>query len=215
MKSALVNAGYHTRVVSFEADLVRSVRGALQMLWGGVICLLLIAGVNITNLSLARASGRLKELATRHALGAARGRVIRQLVTETTILTVLGGLMGLGLGYWSLGALTALGLADIPRAHEIRMDATVVAFILGLAFALGIVVGLVPAMHVAGVNLSIILREDSRTGTAGRSRADGTRSARGRSSRARVRAAHRRGAAARQLPPPARASTQASPPSTS
>ena len=168
LKSALVNAGYHTRVVSFEADLVRSVRGALQMLWGGVICLLLIAGVNITNLSLARASGRLKELATRHALGAARGRVIRQLVTETTILTVLGGLMGLGLGYWSLGALTALGLADIPRAHEIRMDTTVVAFILGLAFALGIVVGLVPAMHVAGVNLSIILREDSRTGTAGR-----------------------------------------------
>ncbi len=168
LKSALVNAGYHTRVVSFEADLVRSVRGALQMLWGGVICLLLIAGVNITNLSLARASGRLKELATRHALGAARGRVIRQLVTETTILTVLGGLLGLGLGYWSLGALTALGLADIPRAHEIRMDATVVAFILGLAFALGVVVGLVPAMHVAGVNLSIILREDSRTGTAGR-----------------------------------------------
>ena len=138
------------------------------MLWGGVICLLLIAGVNITNLSLARASGRLKELATRHALGAGRGRVIRQLVTETTILTVLGGLLGLGLGYWSLGALTALGLADIPRAHEIRMDATVVAFILGLAFALGVVVGLVPAMHVAGVNLSIILREDSRTGTAGR-----------------------------------------------
>ena len=130
--------------------------------------LLFIAGVNITNLSLARASGRLKELATRHALGAARGRVIRQLVTETTILTVLGGLLGLGLGYWSLGALTALGLADIPRAHEIRMDATVVAFILGLAFALGVVVGLVPAMHVAGVNLSIILREDSRTGTAGR-----------------------------------------------
>ena len=83
-------------------------------------------------------------------------------------LTVLGGLLGLGLGYWSLGALTALGLADIPRAHEIRMDATVVAFILGLAFALGVVVGLVPAMHVAGVNLSIILREDSRTGTAGR-----------------------------------------------
>jgi predicted permease len=168
LKSTLVNAGYHTRVVSFEADVVRSVRGALQMLWGGVICLLLIAGVNITNLSLARASGRLKELATRHALGAARGRVIRQLVTETTILTVLGGLIGLGLGYWSLGALTALGLADIPRAHEIRMDATVVAFILGLAFALGVVVGLVPAMHVAGMNLNIILREDSRTGTAGR-----------------------------------------------
>jgi predicted permease len=175
MKPVLINAGYRTEIGSFTADLVRNVRSALQMLWGGVACLLLIAAVNITNLSLARATGRMKEVATRHALGAARARVVRQLVTETTLLTLVGGGLGLALGFWSLGALTSLGLADIPRAHEIRMDAVVVVFILGLAAALGVVVGAVPAMHVAGVNLSIVLREDSRTGTAGR----GARAVRG------------------------------------
>ena len=168
LKSALINAGYRTEMGSFTADLVRNVRAALQMLWGGVACLLLIAAVNITNLSLARATGRLKEVATRTALGAARGRVVRQLVTETTVLTLIGGGLGLALGFWSLGALTALGLADIPRAHEIRMDAVVVVFILGLATALGVIVGAVPAMHIAGINLSVVLREDGRTGTAGR-----------------------------------------------
>ncbi|HEY7500626.1 MAG TPA: ABC transporter permease [Vicinamibacterales bacterium] len=168
LKSALINAKYHTRILSFESDVVRSVRGALQMLWGGVICLLLIAAVNITNLSLARANTRLKELATRHALGAARKRVVRQLVTETTVLTLVGGLLGLALGFWSLGALTSLGLSDIPRAHEIRMDAIVVVFILGLGIALGVVVGGVPAMHVAGMNLGVVLREDGRTSTGGR-----------------------------------------------
>ena len=168
LKSALVNAGYRTEVGSFTADVVRNVRAALQMLWGGVACLLLIAAVNITNLSLARATGRLKEVATRTALGAARGRVVRQLVTETTVLTLIGGGLGLALGYWSLGALTALGLADIPRANEIRMDGVVVVFILGVAMLLGVVVGAVPALHIAGTNLNVVLREDGRTGTASR-----------------------------------------------
>jgi len=168
LKSALVNAGYRSEIRVFSADLVRNVRSALQLLWGGVACLLLIAAVNITNLSLARATGRLKEVATRHALGAARARVVRQLVTETTLLTLFGGALGLALGFWSLGALKSLGLADIPRAHEIRMDAVVVLFILVSAAVLGVIVGVVPAMHLAGVNLSVVLREDGRTGTAGR-----------------------------------------------
>ena len=73
---------------------MRDVRGALQLLWGGVLFVLLIAAVNITNLSLVRASGRVKELATRHALGAARSRVMRQLVTETTLVTLIGGAAG-------------------------------------------------------------------------------------------------------------------------
>lgn len=168
LKSALANAGYRSEIKPLAADLVRNVRSALQLLWGGVACLLLIAAVNITNLSLARATGRMKEVATRHALGAARARVVRQLVTETTLLTLIGGALGLALGYWSLGALTSLGLADIPRAHEIRMDAVVVLFILAIAVALGAIVGTVPAMHLAGVNLNATLREDGRTGTAGR-----------------------------------------------
>ena len=75
LKQALINAGYHTKLVPLEADVVRKVRASLQLLWGGVLFVLLIAAVNITNLSLVRASGRLKELATRHALGADRARV--------------------------------------------------------------------------------------------------------------------------------------------
>jgi putative ABC transport system permease protein len=169
LKPALLNAGYFTRVVPFDADVVRNVRGALQLLWGGVLLVLLIAAVNITNLSLVRASGRLKDLATRHALGANRWRVIRQLVTETTIVTMAGGLLGLALGFWSLEAIAWLGLAEIPRAHEIRLDSIVVVFTLAMSLVLGLVVGIVPAIHVVRMNLSSVLRDDSRTGTAGRS----------------------------------------------
>ena len=168
LKSALVNAGYHSRLLSFERDLVRNIRAALQLLWGGVLFVLVIAAVNITNLSLARASGRLKELATRRALGAGSGRVTRQLVTETTVLTTIGGLFGVLVGYWSLAALPWLGLSDIPRAHEIRMDTAVIAVAFGLALALGLVIGAVPALQIAKMNLSLALRDDSRTGTAGR-----------------------------------------------
>ncbi len=168
LKTALINAGYDTRVVFLDADVVRNVRSSIQILWLGVGCLLLIAAVNITNLSLARASGRLKEVATRHALGAARRRMLRQLVTETTALTLLGGLLGLALGYWSVGTLSWLGLNEMPRADEIQMDVVVVLFVLGLAVILGVVVGAVPAVRFAGIDLSVVLREDGRTGTAGR-----------------------------------------------
>jgi predicted permease len=169
LKPALVNAGYHTRLVPLEADVVRNVRASLQLLWGGVLFVLLIAAVNITNLSLVRASGRLKELATRHALGAARARVTRQLVTETMLLTVAGGILGLALGFGSLDTLSSAGLTDMPRAHEIRMDGVVVAFTLGLALALGLVVGAVPALQLSGRDLSSVLRDDGRTGSASRS----------------------------------------------
>lgn len=167
LKHLLANTGYRTVVVPFHADLVRHIRGALQTLWGGVLFVLLIATVNVTNLSLTRASGRLRELATRHALGAPRARVIRQLVTETTVLTTIGGVFGVALGYWSLGTVPSLGLADIPRAHEIRMDAVVVLFTVGVSILLGVVVGAVPAVHVARLNPSSVLRDDNRTGTAG------------------------------------------------
>jgi predicted permease len=169
MKHLLVNAGYRTVVAPFEADLVRNIRGAIQTLWGGVLFVLLIAAVNITNLSLTRARGRLRELATRHALGAPRARVVRQLLTETTVLMIAGGVGGLALGYWSLGTLPSLGLAEIPRAHEIQMDAAVVVFTLALALVLGLIIGAVPAVHMVGMNPGIVLREDSRTGTSGRS----------------------------------------------
>ena len=168
LKEPLRNAKYNSVVSSLESDIVRDVRGALQLLWGGVLFVLLIAAVNITNLSLVRASGRVKELATRHALGAARSRVMRQLVTETTLITLIGGAAGLGVGYWCVDALKKSGLWDLPRAHEIHMDGTVIAVTFVIAVLLGLVVGAVPALQLAGFNLNSVLREEGRGGTASR-----------------------------------------------
>ena len=168
LEQALINAGYNTRVVGFADDLVRNVRAALGLLWGGALFVVLIAAVNITNLSLVRASGRFKELATRTALGAGTGRVARQLVTEALVLTATGAALGLVLGYWSLDALAWLGLSDLPRAHEIQMDATVFGVTLGIAALLGVVVGIAPVLHLRRASLSGVLREEGRSGTAGR-----------------------------------------------
>jgi predicted permease len=172
LKTALQNAGYETHVASLQDDIVRNVRANLQLLWGGVLLVLGIAAVNLTNLSLVRANGRLRELATRSALGAARGRVVRQLVTETTVLALFGGIVGLALGTWAVGALSKYGFSDMPRSSEIRVDAIVVAVVTSLTIALGIVIGLVPALQLRRVNLNAVLREEGRSGTAGR----GTRS---------------------------------------
>ena len=175
MKDTLASAGYASRVVFLEADLVRNVRAALQMLWGGVCFVLLIAAVNVTNLSLVRANARRRELATRSALGASRARLTRQLVTETLLLTALGGALGLTFGAWSLSALTWLGLSDLPRAHEIRLDGTVLGLTAGLAALLGVVVGAVPALQAGRSGLAAALNEEGRGSTAGR----GARAAQG------------------------------------
>jgi predicted permease len=168
LKPLLVNAGYHSAVNSLEADLVRSIRQTLHLLWGGVLFVLLIAAANITNLVLVRATGRMKELATRNALGASHGRMARQLLTETLLLTTIGGALGLALGAWSLRGIATLGLSDLPRGHEIGMDWMVVAFTFGLAMLQGVIISAVPLVQLAGLNLNIVLREDGRTGTAGR-----------------------------------------------
>jgi predicted permease len=171
LKTLIVNTGYHSVVVPLEADIVRQVRRTLQLLWGGALFVLLIAAANITNLVLVRASGRMKELATRHALGAGRGRLARQLLTEILLLTIAGGLLGLGLGHAALDWLAssaALDLAKLPRGHEIRMDWIVVAFCFGLALAQGLLISLAPLAQIAGLNLNVVMREDGRTGTAGR-----------------------------------------------
>ena len=168
LKDALKNAGYRTVVSSLGTDVVRNVRRVLTLLWGGALFVLLIAAVNITNLALVRTGGRMKELATRHAIGAGRGRVARQLLTETVLLTVIGGALGLAIGAWALSAVTTLGLTDLPRGQEIRMDGVVVGFTFGLAVLLGLIIGAVPALQLTGLNLFLVLREDARTGTAGR-----------------------------------------------
>jgi predicted permease len=147
---------------------VRNVHASLQLLWGGVLFVLLIAAVNITNLALVRANGRLREIATRHALGAGRSRVIRQLVTEATLLTLAGGALGFALAWWGVGALTTSGFADLPRSAEIRVDAVVVAVMAATALVLGVVIGAVPALQLRNISLNTVLRDEGRAGTAGR-----------------------------------------------
>jgi predicted permease len=167
-KEILTNAGFKSIATPLQEDLVRGVRGTLYLLWGAVLFVLLIGVVNVTNLVLVRATGRARELATRHALGAAFGRLVRQLLTETVLLTIAGGALGLAAGYWGLDALAGLGLDHLPRGTEVQMDGRAVAFTLGMAVVVGIVVGLVPILNLRGMNLSQAFREESRSGTSSR-----------------------------------------------
>ena len=167
-REPLENAGFYTRVEPLQEMLVRDVRSTLYLLWGGAFFVLLIGAVNIANLALARSGLRLKELATRLALGAARPQVARQLITESVIVTLLGGVAGLAFGSWILGAFGTIGLDQLPRAGEIQMNGTVVGFTLAIAIVAGVLIGLVPVGYVFRSNLNHVLHEESRSGSTGR-----------------------------------------------
>jgi putative ABC transport system permease protein len=143
-------------------EMVGDVRTALYVLFGAVICLLLIANANVANLMLARASVRGKEIALRAALGASRGRIIRQLLTESVLLAGLGGLLGLLIAQWGTEALVAAVPQNIPRVSTIRLDGVVLAFTLLLSLATGIIFGLVPAWQASHVDLNTALKSGSR-----------------------------------------------------
>jgi predicted permease len=173
LKQILVNAGFRTVVAPLQDDLVRGVRSTLYLLWGGVLFVLAIGAVNLANLVLIRSSSRLRELATRHALGAAMSRLTRQLLTETMLLTLAGGLLGLALGYGLL-ILGASALEATPRGNVVGIDGRAAAFTLALAFVVGVIVGLVPIVNLRHLNLSQAFREEGRSGTTAR----GTRTVR-------------------------------------
>ena len=168
MKQILLNAGFHTIVTPLQEDLVREVKRTLYLLWGGVLFVLAIGAVNVTNLVLIRSSARMRELATRHALGAGLVRLTRQLLTETVLLTIAGGISGIALGYLGLSLLSGIGIEALPRSAEIRIDRIVIAFTLTLALAVGVLVGLVPVVNLRQMNLSQAFREEGRSGTSAR-----------------------------------------------
>ena len=168
LKQILINARFHTVVVPLHAYLVREIRPTLYLLWGGVAFVLLIGGVNVTNLMLVRSSGRMKELATRHALGAGMGRIARQLFTETMILAVVAGITGLALGWGGLKTLTTFGLEHTPQGTVVSLNTRVVLFTLALVAMAGLVIGLAPVLSLRRLNLSQAFREEGRTGTATR-----------------------------------------------
>jgi predicted permease len=158
----------YTAVTPLQDALTRKVRRILYLLWGGAAFVLLIGMLNIANLSLARATVRAREFATRVALGAGRLRLIRQLVLEGVLLAVAGGLAGVAVGAWLLELVAASGIAHVPNAGSVRIDWTVGAVVIAASVLLGVVMGLVPAATAARRDLAQALTERSRLGTGGR-----------------------------------------------
>ncbi len=154
------------RVVSMHEHLIGDTNKLLWLLLGAVTFVLLIACANVANLLLASGASRNKEMAIRAALGASRWRVMRQLFTESTILALTGGAVGLLIAYWGLTAITKFLPGDFPRLNEIQLDLRVLAFTFAASVLTGILFGLVPALQISRPDVQDAMRESGR-GLAG------------------------------------------------
>src|ERR1700723_2012229 len=165
------NIGWTVNLVPLQKELVGDVRSALLILLAAVGLVLLIACANIANLLLTRATSRSKEIAVRTALGARRSRILRQLLCETTLLGLLGGVAGVALAYWGVQALSSFIPDDVPRVNAIRVDHMILVFALVLSAIAGIAFGLVPALFAAKSDVQNNLREGGgRSGESGNRR---------------------------------------------
>ena len=165
----MAEAGFRSLVRPLHAEHVRSIRPTLLLMQAGVFFLLLIGAVNLINLFLIRASDRVKEMAIRQSMGASRGHVVRQVVTETVLLTATGGLLGVLVGAWGTHLLQVLGANRLPLGAHIAFD----GWLASIGLVASVVLGVVIAMPIAWFNLrshlANALQSESRTGTINRS----------------------------------------------
>ena len=162
--------GLARRVIPAQEFITGQVRGTLLILFGSVGFVLLIACANVANLQLARADVRRREVAVRTALGAGRGQIVSQLLTESVLLSIAGAAAGLAVAWAGLQIVVTLRPANLPRLDETTLDGTVLFFTAVLAVVTGILFGLLPALQLSRPDVTNALKDGGRTGTAGRSR---------------------------------------------
>jgi putative ABC transport system permease protein len=164
------NAEMSATVIPLSEQMTGEVRPALLVLLGAVALVLLIACANVANLLLVRGAEREREFAIRAAIGAARRRLVQQMLTESLVLALAGGLAGVLLASWGVDLIRSLGPANVPRLDQVGIDGRVLAFALALSALTATVFGLLPALHFSKPDLQRSLKEGSRTASAGRGR---------------------------------------------
>jgi predicted permease len=167
-RDILTNARFRTDVLDFQADLIGGRRATLTMLWGGAIFVLLIGAVNVANLVLVRSTSRIRELATRHAMGATFGRLARQSLTESIVLSMAGGVAGIALGWWAIQSTSFFGIDQLPSGSLVTLDLRVIGFTGLLVASVGVAVGMIPVVAMRRANMAQVIREEGRSGTQGR-----------------------------------------------
>jgi putative ABC transport system permease protein len=157
-------------VESLAGDIIAKVRPVLLILLSAVGFVLLIACANVANLLLARAAARNREIVVRTAIGASPARLIRQMLTESTVLSLAGGLLGLGLAVWLVKAFREFGPEQLPRVHEVNVDPGVLGFALVISLLTGFIFGLFPALRVSHLSLGTAIKDAARQSGEGRER---------------------------------------------